>query len=81
MQTAAGYVLHAGRCIGDLRVGDVVTASIDVERRDLILPNHTFTHVLNYALREVGHCSSHACCCRRLAIHLLFPAGHEALVL
>ena len=54
MQVAAGYVLHVGRCTGTLSVGDIVTATIDKERRDLILPNHTFTHVLNFALREVS---------------------------
>lgn len=26
---------------------------VDASRRQLILPNHTFTHVLNFALREV----------------------------
>ena len=26
---------------------------VDRERRDRIMPNHTFTHVLNYALRSV----------------------------
>lgn len=27
---------------------------VDYARRDKIMPNHTFTHVLNYALRKVG---------------------------
>lgn len=26
---------------------------VDYGRRDKIMPNHTFTHVLNYALRKV----------------------------
>jgi alanyl-tRNA synthetase len=26
---------------------------VDYERRGRIMPNHTFTHVLNWALREV----------------------------
>ncbi len=30
------------------------THSIDVERRRRIMPNHTYTHVLNWALREVS---------------------------
>ena len=36
-----------------LAVGDAVTATIDAGRRDAIAPNHTFTHVLNHALRAV----------------------------
>ena len=53
VQTAAGYVLHVGSSTGSLSVGDEVTATIDDSRRARILPNHTFTHVLNLALREV----------------------------
>jgi alanyl-tRNA synthetase len=30
-----------------------VTAKVDYARRHLIMPNHTMTHVLNFALREV----------------------------
>ncbi|KAL6774483.1 TSA1 [Auxenochlorella protothecoides x Auxenochlorella symbiontica] len=52
-QVAAGYVLHLGDLeSGEIKVGDAVTASIDVERRRRIMPNHTYTHVLNWALRE-----------------------------
>lgn len=50
-QVAAGYVLHIGEVSGSLSVGSTVTTSVDYERRSLIKPNHTFTHVLNYALR------------------------------
>ena len=47
--------LHVGTVAsGTLRVGDVIAADVDHIRRMLILPNHTFTHVLNYALREVA---------------------------
>ena len=53
VQTAAGFVLHVGSSTGSLSVGDEVTATIDDNRRARILPNHTFTHILNYALREV----------------------------
>ena len=54
MQVAAGYVLHIGRMQDSqaLSVGDSVTAEVDYQRRNKIVPNHTFTHVLNWALRE-----------------------------
>ena len=52
-QVAAGYVLHVGEAQGELKVGDAVAAKVDYTRRTKIMPNHTFTHVLNYALRQV----------------------------
>ena len=59
LQIAAGYVLHVGSIQkGTLRVGDKIMAAVDLQRRARIVPNHTFTHVLNLALREVNNRSA-----------------------
>lgn len=34
-----------------VQVGEAVGAQVDYARRALIAPNHTFTHVLNFALK------------------------------
>jgi len=49
-----GYYLHNTKVEqGSIRVGDVVTARIDADRRRRIKANHTGTHLLHAALREV----------------------------
>ncbi|KAL1657185.1 Alanine--tRNA ligase [Didymella pomorum] len=54
VQVYAGYVLHTGYLgEGELSVGSEVIAEFDELRRNPIRNNHTGTHVLNYALREV----------------------------
>ena len=51
---ATGYHLHKTRVEqGELRVGDRVNARVDAERRRRIKANHTGTHLLHAALREV----------------------------
>lgn len=53
-QQYAGYVFHTGRLAeGKLKVNDSVIAGYDELRRWPIRNNHTGTHILNFALREV----------------------------
>ncbi|MFP4511378.1 MAG: alanine--tRNA ligase [Acidimicrobiales bacterium] len=44
---------HIRMLEGDIEVGQSVTATIDAERRARIKRNHTGTHILHWALREV----------------------------
>ena len=54
VQAYAGYVLHTGYMkYGSLSVGDEVICEFDELRRWPIRNNHTGTHILNFALREV----------------------------
>ncbi len=49
-----GKYLHHGRMIsGSIKVDDVVTAAIDVERRKAIMRAHSATHLLQKALQTV----------------------------
>ena len=49
-----GLRRHVARIIaGEIDPGQEAVASIDVERRDAIRRNHTGTHLLHWALREV----------------------------
>lgn len=48
------YFLHKGKLeTGTLKVGDYLNLSINVEKRNQIRSNHSATHLLQYALREV----------------------------
>ena len=54
VQALPGLFRHVVRPVeGEPRVGATITAAIDVERRDAIRRNHTGTHLLHWALRQV----------------------------
>ncbi len=49
-----GFTSHKANVTeGTVKVGDTVTAKIDVLRRERIRRNHTATHILQYALQQV----------------------------
>ncbi|KAG2707799.1 hypothetical protein I3760_05G163300 [Carya illinoinensis] len=56
VQIYGGFVLHIGSFSGEsgkFSLDDKVICKVDYDRRKLIAPNHTCTHMLNFALREV----------------------------
>jgi alanyl-tRNA synthetase len=48
-----GLIVHRGQLHGRLRVGETVSAEVDAERRARTMRNHTGTHLLHRALRNV----------------------------
>jgi alanyl-tRNA synthetase len=50
---AAGLIVHRGTLRGRVAVSDTVTATVDAERRAHTMRNHTGTHLLHRALRNV----------------------------
>jgi len=54
VQVYGGYILHSGVISeGSISVGSTVKCEVDYDRRRDVAPNHSMTHVLNAALREV----------------------------
>ena len=53
-KTPKGFYVHTCTLLdGTIRVGDTVTAAVDEQRRTSICRNHTATHLMQKALREV----------------------------
>lgn len=54
VQTYGGFLLHTGLVQeGKIESGTIVNCRVDYDRRRQVAPNHSMTHVLNAALREV----------------------------
>jgi len=54
VQRFGDYVVHIGQVTsGRLSVDETLTSTVHRERRDALRANHTATHLLNWALREV----------------------------
>eukprot|EP00475_Leptophrys_vorax_P008856 TRINITY_DN15787_c0_g1_i1.p1 TRINITY_DN15787_c0_g1~~TRINITY_DN15787_c0_g1_i1.p1 ORF type:complete len:555 (+),score=81.92 TRINITY_DN15787_c0_g1_i1:138-1667(+) len=54
VQVYGGFVLHVGVVArGSFSVDEEVVAKVDYDRRSLIAPNHTATHLLNFGLKKV----------------------------
>ncbi len=51
---SGGLIVHRGTLHGRLRVGVTVAAAVDAERRARTMRNHTATHLLHRALRNIA---------------------------
>ena len=54
---ADGAIIHIGKLLqgeaGELGRGARVTLDVDLDRRDAAMLNHSATHILHYALRDI----------------------------
>ncbi len=50
----SGLIVHSGKLgQGQIKVGDLLTATINIERRQKVEANHSATHLLHWALEQV----------------------------
>jgi alanyl-tRNA synthetase len=79
-----GSILHVGRLLrGDIREfapGRPVTLRVDRQRRDASMLNHSATHVLHYALREILGNEVHQAGSRVAPEGLRFDFNHQGPV-
>ena len=53
LEKSGDLIVHVGSVKnGTLKVGDEVTASVDLERREAVCRAHSATHILHYALQQ-----------------------------
>ena len=54
LKNKGGKFMHYGKVVsGEFQVGEIITASIDTERRKAIMRAHSATHLLDAALKKV----------------------------
>merc|ERR1719244_58072 len=53
VQVRGGYVQHIGTVESVVKLDDTVQCTIDEDRRKNVMNNHSGTHILNFALRQV----------------------------
>ena len=54
IKTSNGLIIHKGTVeLGSFKVGDLVNLTFDLQKRKKIRANHSATHLLHYALRQI----------------------------
>jgi alanyl-tRNA synthetase len=53
VKPAGDVIVHRGKVVGSIAVGDEVDLTVDAERRDRTRANHSATHLLHLALKRV----------------------------
>lgn len=80
VQKVAGWILHRGVVTGSLTAGEKAQAAINDEQRASVAANHTATHLLHQALRQVLGEHAHQKGSLVEAARLRFDFSHFAAV-